>query len=61
MCGKRKPLKVPVFDHLDNLYDSELEFYESYWRGIKERTNTEDSITKHNMLLEEMEKRNGAE
>ena len=34
-----RPLKVPVFEYLDNLYDIELECYISEWES--ERVNRE--------------------
>lgn len=54
-----RPLKVPVFEHLYNLYDSELEYYISYWKSIRNKEGTYDSFVKCDKLRKEYKRRHG--
>lgn len=58
-----RPLLVPIFDHLYNLYDSELEFYINYWEEEqkKEGSNKDECIKKLIALYEEKTKRKNKE
>jgi len=60
---KLRPLLVPIFDHLYNLYDSELEFYINYWEEEqkKESSNKDECIKKLIALYEEKTKRENKE
>lgn len=57
MSSFKKPLKIPVFEHLDSLSKSELIFYEEIWAAEKEKGQTEGASEKHSMLVNEMERR----
>ena len=63
MKKKLRPLLVPIFDHLYNLYDSELEFYINYWEEeqTKESSNKDECIKKLIALYEEKTKRENKE
>ena len=54
-----RPLLVPVFDHLYNLYDSELEFYINLWEDEqkKEDSDKDECANKLIALYEEQRKR----
>lgn len=56
---KKRPLLVPVFDHLYNLYDDELKFYINIWETElkKEGCDQEGCEEKLRLLYEEKQKR----
>lgn len=53
----KRPLKVPVFENLDNLYDSELDFYIKYWREVRIANGTFESYQKCGILKSEFNRR----
>lgn len=60
---KLRPFLVPVFDHLYNLYDHELEFYITYWEEEKNKQgpNENECDEKLKALYEEKNRRNQKE
>lgn len=57
---KRRKLLVPVFDHLYNLYDHELDHYIYIWENVLEKHGPEfqDVNEKLKMLYDEKNNRN---
>jgi len=58
---KLRKLLVPVFDHLYNLYDHELESYIQYWENVQKKENSDkkDCAEKLSALYEEKRRRDG--